>query len=215
MRAGMLHERMFRTVLQGDIEEAGELAGKALEMEMDPLMAINEGYSKGLDEVGRLFKSGDYFLPQLVAAGEAMKCALKVFEPILKGRKSEKRNTGTVVLGTVEGDIHDIGKSIVGSMLMASGFEVIDLGVNTSAQKFLEALRDTKPDIIGLSALLTTTIPNQKNVIQVLEAAGERQNVKVMVGGAAVTNKWAMEIGADAYGEDAIAAVAIAKKLCR
>lgn len=212
MEVGELYEKMFQTVLKGEIEEAGQLAKKALEMDIDLIMAINEGYAKGLDEVGRLFKTGEYFLPQLVAAGEAMKRALNIFDPALKRQKIEKKNTGRVVLGTVEGDIHDIGKSIVGSMLLASGFEVINLGVNISAQRFLDAVREIKPDILGLSALLTTTIPNQKKVIETLEGAKERQNVKVMVGGAAVTNKWAMEIGADAYGEDAIVAVAIAEK---
>jgi corrinoid protein of di/trimethylamine methyltransferase len=204
--------KMSHAILKGEIEEAGELARKAVEMKIDPIVAVNNGYAKGLDEVGRLFRTGEYFLPDLVAAGEAMKHALDVFDPFLKSRKTEKKLMGTVVLGTVEGDFHDIGKGIVGSMLVAAGFEVIDLGVNVSAQKFLNAVKELKPDILGMSALLTTTMPNQKKVIELLEEAQERQNVKVMVGGAAVTNKWAMEISADAYGEDAMAAVTVSEQ---
>ncbi|MCD6472242.1 corrinoid protein [Candidatus Aerophobetes bacterium] len=207
------YEKMFQSVLQGEIEEAGELAKKALEVQIDPIAAINKGYVKGMDEVGRLYQTGEYFLPELVAAGEAMKTALKILDPVLKEQKTERKILGRVVLGTVEGDIHDIGKSIVGSMLVATGFEVVDLGVNVSIKKFLDTVKEVKPDILGLSALLTTTMPNQKKVIEALEEAKERQDVKVMVGGAAVTNRWATEIGADAYGEDAITAVELAKKL--
>jgi len=207
-----LYKKISQSVLQGEIEEARELAKKVLEMQINPLEAINEGYVKGMDEVGRLYQAGECFLPELISASEAMKAALKILDPVLQSQKSERKVLGRVVLGTVEGDIHDIGKSIVGSMLVATGFEVVDLGVNVSAEKFLDTLKEVKPDILGLSALLTTTMPNQKKVIEALEEAKERQNVKVIVGGAAVTKKWAMEIGADAYGEDAIAAVTIAKK---
>ena len=207
-----LYEKMFQSVLQGEIEEAGELAKKALEMQIDPIIAINKGYTKGMDKVSRLYQAGEYFLPELVSAGEAMKAALKVLDPALKKQKTERKILGRVVLGTVEGDIHDIGKSIVGSMLVATGFEVVDLGVNVSTRKFLDTIKEVKPNILGLSALLTTTMPNQKKVIEALKETKERQNIKVMVGGAAVTDKWAMEIGADGYGEDAIAAVNVAKK---
>lgn len=212
MQEQELFAKMSHAILKGEIEEAGELAHKAVEMKIDPIVAVNNGYTKGLNEVGRLFRAGEYFLPDLVAAGEAMKHALDVFDPFLKSRKTEKKLMGTVVLGTVEGDFHDIGKGIVGSMLVAAGFEVIDLGVNVSAQKFLNAVKELKPGILGMSALLTTTMPNQKKVIELLQEAQERQNVKVMVGGAAVTNKWAMEISADAYGEDAMAAVALSEQ---
>ncbi|TET09374.1 hypothetical protein E3J84_05165 [Candidatus Aerophobetes bacterium] len=212
MKEREFYEKMSQSVLQGEIEEAGKLAKKALEMQINPIAVIDKGYAKGMDEVSRLYQAGEYFLPELVAAGEAMKAALKILDPALKRQKTERKMLGRVVLGTVEGDIHDIGKSIVGSMLVATGFEVIDLGVSVSAKKFLEAIKEVKPDILGLSALLTTTTPNQKKVIEALKEAKEHQNVKVMVGGAAVTNKWAVEIGADAYGEDAIAAVTIAKK---
>jgi corrinoid protein of di/trimethylamine methyltransferase len=212
MQAQELFAKMSHAVLKGEIEQAGELAQKTLAMKIDPLAAINNGLTKGLDEVGRLFRTGEYFLPDLIAAGEAMKCALRVFDPYLKGQATEKKMRGRVILGTVEGDFHDIGKGIVGSMLIAAGFEVIDLGVNVPAQRFLNAAKKLRPDILGMSALLTTTMPNQKKVIEMLAAAQERQNLKVMVGGAAVTNKWAAEIGADAYGEDAIAALALAEK---
>ena len=207
-----LLEEMSQAVLKGEIEEAEELARRAVEMGLDPLEAINKGYTLGLDEVGKLFRAGEYFLPDLVAAGEAMKRALAVFDPFLKSQTSETKRRGRVVLGTVASDFHDIGKGIVGSMLVASGFEVVDLGVDVSAKKFLEAVKELNPDVLGMSALLTTTMPNQKKVIEALGEANERQRVKVIIGGAAVTRKWAEEIEADGYGEDAIAAVALVEK---
>ncbi len=212
METQALLEEMSQAVLKGEIEEAEALARRAVEEGMDPLEAINKGYILGLDEVGKLFRAGEYFLPDLVAAGEAMKRALAVFDPFLKNQTSEKKGRGRVVLGTVASDFHDIGKGIVGSMLVASGFEVIDLGVDVSAQKFLEAVKELNPDVLGMSALLTTTMPNQKKVIEALREANERQHVKVIIGGAAVTRKWADEIDADAYGEDAIAAVALVEE---
>ena len=208
-----LYEKMFKTVLLGEIEDAEELAKKVVERKMDIMTAVNQGYVKGMDEVGRLYQSGKYFLPELVASGEAMKAALKVFDPILKAQKTVRKVLGTVILGTVEGDIHDIGKSIVGAMMVASGFEVIDLGVNVSAEKFLKGIKEIKPNIVGLSSLLTTTMSNQGKIIKAIEEAGERRNVKIMVGGAAVTEEWAEKVGADAYGEDAITSSNIAKKL--
>jgi len=213
METQALLKEMSQAVLNGEVEEAEELARRAVEMGMDPLEAINKGYILGLDEVGKLFRAGEYFLPDLVAAGEAMKRAFAVFDPFLKSQtSSEKKHRGRVVLGTVASDFHDIGKGIVGSMLVASGFEVVDLGVDVSAQKFLEAVKELNPDVLGMSALLTTTMPNQKKVIETLREASERQHVKVIVGGAAVTRKWAEEIEADGYGEDAIAAVALVEK---
>lgn len=212
METQALLEEMSQAVLNGEIEEAEELAHRAVEMGMDPLEAINKGYILGLDEVGKLFRAGEYFLPDLVAAGEAMKRAFAVFDPFLKNQTSEKKHKGRVVLGTVASDFHDIGKGIVGSMLVASGFEVVDLGVDVSAQKFLEAVKELNPDVLGMSALLTTTMPNQKKVIEALRDANERQRVKVIIGGAAVTRKWAEEVEADGYGEDAIAAVALVEK---
>ena len=194
MDKGTLFERMSQAVLKGEIEEAQALAQAAVELKLDPLDAINEGYVKGLDAVGKLFRTGEYFLPDLVAAGEAMKRAFGVFNPLLESQKKAKKRMGRVVLGTVASDFHDIGKGIVGSMLVASGFYVVDLGVDVSAQKFLAAVKDIRPDIVGMSALLTTTMPNQKKVIEVLQEAKERQNVKVIVGGAAVTRQWAMKL---------------------
>jgi len=213
MGTQVLFEEMSQAVLKGEIEEAEELARRAIEMRVDPLEAINKGYTLGLDEVGKLFRAGEYFLPDLVAAGEAMKRAFAVFDPFLKSQtSSEKKRKGRVVLGTVASDFHDIGKGIVGSMLVASGFEVVDLGVDVSAQKFLEAVKELNPDVLGMSALLTTTMPNQRKVIEALREANERNRVKVMIGGAAVTRKWAEEIEADGYGEDAIAAVALVEE---
>jgi len=208
-----LYEEMSQSIIQGEIEEAGQLAQKALEMQFDPLRVIEEGYVVGMEELGRLFQTGEYFLPNLMAAAEAMKTALKVLDPALKAHKAKRKIPGRVVLGTVKGDIHDIGKNIVGSMLVAAGFEVIDLGVDVSREKFLDEVQKVKPDILGLSCLLTTALPSQKNVVEALKKTEDVQDVKVMVGGASVTNKWATEIGADGYAEDAVTAVTVAKKL--
>lgn len=213
MKRQQLYKKMSQSIIQGEIEEAGRLAKKALEMQFDPIIVIEEGYVTGMTEVGRLFQTGEYFLPNLMAAAEAMKVALRVLDPALKAHKAKRKMPGRVVLGTVEGDMHDIGKNIVGSMLVAANFEVIDLGVDVPGEKFLDVVKKVKPDILGLSCLLTTALPNQKNIVEDLEKTKELQDVKLMVGGAAVTNEWAIEISADAYAEDAVTAVTVAKRL--
>ncbi|KKM12144.1 hypothetical protein SY88_05285 [Clostridiales bacterium PH28_bin88] len=204
---------MFRSVLEGEPELAVEMAEKAVAEGIPPMQCLDEGYLKGIDEVGRLYSEGEIFLPELVAAAEAMKAALKVLDPLLKDQSAQRRAQGKVVIGTMYEDIHDIGKSIVASMLTANGFEVHDLGVNVPAAVFVGKVKELQPDILGLSALLTTTMPQQKAVLEALTAAGLRDKVKVVVGGAPVTQKWAEEIGADGFAEDAIAAVALAKSL--
>lgn len=213
MKRQQLYKKMSQSIIQGEIEEAGRLAKKALEMQFDPIIVIEEGYVIGMEEVGRLFQTGEYFLPNLMAAAEAMKVTLRVLDPALKAHKAKRKMRGRVVLGTVEGDMHDIGKNIVGSMLVAANFEVIDLGVDVPGEKFLDVVKKVKPDILGLSCLLTTALLNQKNIVEDLEKTKELQDVKLMVGGAAVTNTWAIEIGADAYAENAVTAVTVAKRL--
>ena len=212
-----MHEALFaamrQSVIDGEPDIVEKLAREALALGIDPLDAINKGFVEGVNFVGEQFGAGEMFLPDLVMAGEAMKMAVTVLEPEMKRRGSQRANLGTVVLGTVKGDIHEIGKTLVMTMLSASGFQVHDLGVDVPAEKFIAKVREVNADIVGLSALLTTTMPGQRLVIDALVAEGLRAQVKVMVGGAPVSHAWAKEIGADGYGEDAMAAVALAKRL--
>jgi len=208
-----LFQAMAQSVIDGETEEAENLARQAVEQGVDPLEAINKGFVVGMNEVGEQFGCGEMFLPDLVLAGEAMKSALAVLEPELARRGTARQTLGKVVLGTVEGDIHDIGKTLVGTMLTASGFDVFDLGVDVPVQKFIEKVREVDANLVGLSALLTTTMVRQKDVVEALDDMGLHGKVKVMVGGAPVTNSWSTEIGADGYSEDAIGAVGVAKNL--
>jgi len=208
-----LFQAMAQSIIEGEAEEAERLARQAIEQGIEPVEAINKGYVVGLDEVGEQFGCGDMFLPDLVQAAEAMKAAVAVLEPEMTRRGSSRQILGRVVIGTVEGDIHDIGKTLVATMLSASGFEVHDLGVSVPVQKFVDKAGAVGADIVGLSALLTTTMVKQRKIIEDLAGAGLRPKVKVMVGGAPVTRSWADEIGADGYSEDALGAVAVAKQL--
>ncbi len=204
--------KLAQAVIDGEPEDAEELARQALDQGLDPLICINEGLTPGINRVGELFAGEEYFLPDLVIGGEALKAALAILEPALAGNQ-EREVLGRVVLGTVEGDLHEIGKTLVGTMLTANGFVVTDIGINRPAADFVAAVKDANATLVGASALLTTTIPEQQKVIEALEEAGLRDQVKVMVGGAPVTQIWAEKIGADGYAEDAIAAVALAKRL--
>lgn len=208
-----LFKRMAQAVIDGDDDEATVLANEALETGIDPLEAINKGFTAGMDVVGELYSTGEYFLPDLILGGEAMKAALAVLEPVLKASGQAREVEGTVVLGTVKGDIHEIGKALVGSMLSAHGFEVYDLGIDVESSEFGVKAREHTADIVALSALLTTTMLHQRDVIEHLAEAGLRDRVKVMVGGSPVTQGWADQIGADGYAEDAASAVTVAKKL--
>src|SRR5664280_1049589 len=208
-----LFKKMAQSVLDGDSEAAVALAKQAVESNIDPLDAITNGYVMGVNQVGESFANGDAFLPELVMAGEAMKAAVTALEPEMKKRGSKRTMLGKVVLATVEGDIHEIGKSLVGTMLSASGFEVFDLGVDVPAAKIIAKVQEVDANLVGLSALLTTTMVKQKEVIDELDKLGLRRKVKVMVGGAPVTRDWVQKIEADGYSEDAIGAVALAKQL--
>jgi corrinoid protein of di/trimethylamine methyltransferase len=208
-----LFKRMAQSVIDGDVEAAREAAQHALVSGVDPLAAINKGFSVGMDVVGELYASGEYFLPDLILGGEAMKAALTVLEPALLGTGRERKVQGVVVLGSVKGDIHEIGKALVGSMLSASGFKVFDLGIDIEAEQFVAKAREVNADIVALSALLTTTMLRQREVIEHLAEAGLRGRVKVMVGGCPVTQAWADTIGAEGYAEDAAGAVVVAKRL--
>jgi len=207
-----IYGRLAQTVVDGEPEDAEEAAREALDQGLDPLACINEGLTPGMDRVGELFATGDYYLPDLIMGGDAMKAALTILEPALTGGQ-ERQILARVVLGTVEGDLHEIGKTLVGTMLTANGFQVTDIGVDKTAAEFIDAVREFGATLIGASALLTTTMLQQQKIIEALEEAGLRDQVKVMVGGAPVTEIWAEQIGADGYAEDAISAVAEAKRL--
>jgi corrinoid protein of di/trimethylamine methyltransferase len=204
---------MAKSVIDGEVDEATNLAQKALEQDIEPLDAINNGYVIGINDVGEKFSKGQCFLPELVMAGEAMKAALSVLEPEMKKRGTEREVLGNVVLATIQGDIHDIGKTLVGIMLSANGFRVFDMGVDVKIDALIQKSNDVEANIIAVSALLTTTMINQRTLIEELNKRGVRHKVKVMVGGAPVTRDWADEIGADGYSEDAIGAVSVAKQV--
>lgn len=209
-----IFELMAQSIIDGEADEAESLAKQSIELGIDPLDAINNGFILGVNHVGDEFSCGNAFLPELVMAGEAMKSAVEVLEPELTRRGTKRDILGKVVLGTVEGDIHDIGKTLVGTMMSAAGFEVYDLGVDVPITKLAEKAREVNADIVAVSALLTTTMVKQRDVIEALDDMG-LGDVKVMVGGAPVTRSWMEEIGADGYSEDAIGAVAVAKELMR
>ena len=208
-----LFDSMKQSILDGDPDAAVELARQCLAQKLDPLEAINQGYLPGMSQVGQQFGAGQLFLPDVILAAEAMKKATAILEPEMKTRGTQRQATGKVVIGTVKGDVHEIGKSLVATLLSANGFEVYDLGVDVPFERFAAKAGEVGADIVGVSALLTTTMTGQKQVIATLEAAGLRPKVKVMVGGAPVTRAWAQEIGADGYSEDALGAVEVAKKL--
>jgi len=208
-----LYSQMAQSVIDGEFEVAEDLAQKGLAAGLPPADILDKGFVKGIEEVGDLFGKGEFFLPELVQGAEAMKAAVAVLQPELDKMKEGRKTMGKAVAGTVAGDIHEIGKTIVCSMLSAAGFTVTDIGCDVSVEVFVEKVKETKCDLLLLSALLTTTMPNQQKTIEALKAAGLRDGVKVMIGGAPTTRAWADEIGADGYAEDAIEAVAAAKQL--
>jgi len=207
-----MYNKLAQAVIDGEAEDAASLARQALEEGINPLACIDNGLTKGIQEVGELFASGEYYLPELIIGADAMKAALDVLEPALTGGQ-EREVVATVVLGTVEGDLHEIGKTLVGTMLIANGFNVVDIGVDQPASEFINAIRENDATIVGASALLTTTMLQQKRIIDAIDGAGLREQVKVMVGGAPVTQSYAEQIGADGYAEDAVSAVDLAFRL--
>jgi len=213
MSTDELYQAMAQSVIEGEPEQAARLAQQGLAAGLEPLTMIEEGFGAGVEVVGDLFAQGEYFLPDLVIEAKAMQEALAVLGSELRRRQETRRTYGKVVIGTVQGDIHEIGKNLVVTLLSVNGFEVFDLGVDVLDETFIAEVKETDADILGMSALLTTTMPAQGRVIQALEEAGIRNEVKVIVGGAPVTQSWADEIGADGYSEDAVGAVALAKRL--
>jgi corrinoid protein of di/trimethylamine methyltransferase len=210
-----LFEEMTNAVIAGLPDKACELANEVLQAGIDPLAAIEQGFKPGMDVVGEGFAKGELFIPDLMMSSKAMQEGIAVLEPELLKRKQELQTLGKVVIGTVQGDIHEIGKTLVATMLTANGFEVHDLGVDVSPQRFVDAVREVKADVVGLSALLTTTMLNQEAVILTFKEAGLRDQVKVIIGGVPTSPEWAKEIGADAYAENATEAVEVVKGLVK
>jgi corrinoid protein of di/trimethylamine methyltransferase len=208
-----LMEKITASLVEGKPDETTDLTQQALEAGIEPLTIINEGLTVGMNIVGEKFQTGEFFLPNLVIAASGMNKAMEILEPELKSRQQAAESLGTVVIGSVAGDIHEIGKSLVGTMLSANGFRVYDMGVDVANEVFVAKVKETGAGILGLSALLTTTMTRQRDVIKELEEAGIRDQVKVLIGGAPISQEWADNIGADGYAEDAIGAVELAKSL--
>ena len=205
--------KITRSLVECEPDKTETLTKQALDTGIEPLVIINEGLVPGMEIVGQKFQSGEYFLPQMVIAANAMQQAMGLLEPELQARKQVSESAGTVVIGTVKGDIHEIGKSLVATMMSAHGFRVHDVGVDVDAKVFVDKVKETGANLVGLSALLTTTMTAQREVIQALVEAGIRDQVKVVVGGAPVTQEWAETIGADGYAEDVVGAVDLSKRL--
>lgn len=206
-------EKLSTKIVECDPDAVEELTRQALAAGLEPMDIISQGLTKGMQIVGNNFQCGEAFLPDLIIAAEGMQRAMVLLEPELLARQQTIESKGVVVIGTVQGDIHEIGKTLVGTMLSANGFKVHDLGTDVSAQQFIAKIKETGANILGLSSLLTTTMVLQRTVIEALKAEGLREKVKVMVGGAPVTKSWAEQIGADGYAEDANGAVQVALHL--
>jgi 5-methyltetrahydrofolate--homocysteine methyltransferase len=195
----------------GEADQVVELVQQALDKGMTPNEVLQGGLIAGMDQVGKDFKAGDLFVPEVLIAARAMHAGMNVLRPLLS--KAEASSAGKMVIGTVKGDLHDIGKNLVKMMVEGAGFEVVDLGTDVSSEKFVAAVKEHQPQLVGLSALLTTTMTNMKTTVEALQEAGLRSSVKVMVGGAPVTEAFAKQIGADAYAPDAASAVDMARSL--
>jgi 5-methyltetrahydrofolate--homocysteine methyltransferase len=205
------YSQLYDAILNGDAKGAIAVTKQALADDADPMELVSKHMIPAMDEAGKRFECEEYFVPELLLAARAMKGSLELIRPLLTARGAQP--TGRVVIGTVKGDLHDIGKNLVSSMLEGGGFEVVDLGADVSAEKFVDAVKTNNANLVCLSALLTVTMPSMKTTIEALKQAGIREKVKVMIGGAPVTQQYADEIGADAYGENATSAVNFARKL--
>jgi corrinoid protein of di/trimethylamine methyltransferase len=206
-------ERIKKTIVQGKFREIKALVEEAIQGGIDLNMLINDAMIAAMDIVGNRFTKGDFFVPEMLVAAKTMKVGLESVKPLLK--ESENLSKEKIVLCTVKGDLHDIGKNLVAMMLEGAGFEIVDLGVDITSDIVLQKLNEVRPKVLGLSALLTTTMPEMQNIIDALNAKGIRDQVKIMVGGAPVSAAFAQDIGADAYGKDAAEAVAIARNFTK
>ena len=205
--------KLSAAVQSFDADLAANAAKDAVDAKINPVTAIEKGLAVGLREIGDKFESGELWLPHLVLGAEAMEAAIKVLKEHMPKSELESTSKGTVVIGTVEGDIHDLGLRIVASMLRANGFKVYDLGCDTPSMNFITKAKEVDADIIALSSLMTTTMPFMRDILDALNSAGDREKYKVLIGGGPVTKEWAQTIGADAYGKDAAEAVRVAKDL--
>ncbi len=213
MSSEQLFEGIKNAIVDLDREECLKLAQEALDAGINPLEVIENGLKKGIQIVGTKYDDGELFIVDLMMAASAMKAAVELLELHISAELKQQARAGKIIIGTVEGDVHDIGKTIVSTLLAANGFEVIDLGTEVPSSRFVEKVKELKPDIVGMSALLTTTMPQMQEVIEALEKEDLRDSVKVMVGGAPVTQEFAEKIGADGYAKDAEKAVKWAKAL--
>lgn len=204
-------QRLYTAIVEGDAPGAKDAVRSALAEGIGPQALLEGTMIPAMDEVGRLFESSEYFVPELLIAARAMKAGLELIRPLLA--EAGTAPVGRVVIGTVRGDLHDIGKNLVAAMLEGGGFEVIDLGVDVAPDRFVEAIKNQTPQLVCLSALLTTTMPGMKTTIEALKAAGVRADVKVLIGGAPVTQRYADEIGADGFSDNASGAVRLARSL--
>jgi 5-methyltetrahydrofolate--homocysteine methyltransferase len=204
-------KEIFAAVLEGDANASPEKVQVALDAGLEPEIVLNEGMVSAMEKVGQLFEEGEYFVPEMLISARAMQAGLTVLKPHLV--EANVQSLGKVVAGTVKGDLHDIGKNLVCMMLEGAGFEVIDLGTDVTPEKFIEAVQQHGAELVGLSALLTTTMPNMKTTIEAFSAAGLREQVKIMIGGAPVTDEYARSIGADGSAPDASRAVSLARGL--
>jgi 5-methyltetrahydrofolate--homocysteine methyltransferase len=202
---------IYSGIIEGEMAVVGEHVHKALDVGLAPEAILQQGLVPAMNEVGQLFEKGEYFVPEMLLAARAMQTGLAILKPRLIN--SNHQAAGRVVLGTVQGDLHDIGKNLVGMMLEGAGFEIVDLGTDVNPDRFVEAVQANRPNLVAMSALLTTTMPSMRTTLEALQAAGLRDQVKVMIGGAPVTDTYAGEIGADGYAGDASRAVRLAQAL--
>jgi 5-methyltetrahydrofolate--homocysteine methyltransferase len=204
-------QKLFDAVLEGDFDGVETNVTAALEAGLDPNVILNDGMIAAMREVGVRFEAGEYYVPEMLIAARAMQSGMTLLKPHLQ--KTEQKSNGRVLMGTVKGDLHDIGKNLVGLMLEGAGYEIIDLGVDVPAEEFVKKAVELKPDVIGMSALLTTTMASMKTTLDALDAAGLRRNIKVIVGGAPVTDAYAQQIEADGFSPDASRAVNLVNEL--
>lgn len=204
-------QKLYNAVLEGDFEGVKDNVPAALKAGLDPNIILNDGMIAAMREVGARFEAGEYYVPEMLIAARAMQSGMTLLKPHLQ--KADRKSSGKVLMGTVKGDLHDIGKNLVGLMLEGAGYEIIDLGVDVPAEEFVRKATEIQPDVVGMSALLTTTMSSMKTTIDALTAAGLRNQVKVIVGGAPVTEAYAQQIEADGFSPDASRAVNLVKAL--
>jgi 5-methyltetrahydrofolate--homocysteine methyltransferase len=202
---------IYDGIIEGDKTAVTEHVQEAVDAGLPAEVILKQGLVPAMSEVGRMFEEGEYYVPEMLIAARAMQAGLAILKPLLVA--SDVQATGTIVIGTVQGDLHDIGKNLVGMMLEGAGFELVDLGTDVQAEQFVQAVRDHQPDLVAMSALLTTTMPSMKKTIDALQDAGVRDSVKVIIGGAPVTPEYATEIGADGFAADAGRAASLANEL--